>query len=322
MKSKTPKIVVLDAYSINPGDISWHQIESLGKVQFFDRSSPNEVVPRASDADVILTNKVKINADIINKLQNLKYIGVMATGYDVVDVNAAKSKGIIVTNAPAYSTNHVAQLVFAHLLNIVDRVEAFACDNRTGRWSASNDFCYWDEPTHELASMTMGIIGLGNIGQTVAKIAQSFGMRVSAVTSKKEQELPAGIKKETLDNLLAESDVISLHCPLNDSTRYIINRESIKKMKSSAIVINTGRGPLVNDDDMADALSKKTIKAYAADVITEEPPRSDNPLLPLQNAYFTPHIAWASQEARIRLIEILAKNIEAFFKGKPLNVVS
>ncbi len=316
------KIVILDAYSVNPGDLSWESIEALGDVVVYDRTKPDEVAVRCKEAEIVLTNKVKITAEIFDSLPCLKYVGVMATGYDIIDLKAATAHGVKVTNVPAYSTDHVAQMVFAHLLNITDYVDSFARQNRDGRWTNSADFCYWDKPTHELAAMTMGIVGLGNIGMKVAGIAMAFGMKVMAYTSKPQEQLPEGIQKASLGDVLRSADVLTLHCPLNEQTRYIINRDSIHLMKSSAIVINTGRGPLVDEADMAEALAKGRLQAYAADVMGQEPPAKDNPLMSLPNVFTTPHIAWASQEARVRLIAQLAKNIEAFKNGETLNVVN
>ena len=254
-------------------------------------------------------------------MPKLKYIGVLATGYNVVDVEAARERGIIVTNVPAYSTESVAQMVFAHLLTVTNRTEHYAMLNRNGKWTSSPDFAYWDTPLTELSGKTFGIVGLGNIGKRVATIAQAFGMKVLAYTSKRIEELPSGISKRTLAELLEESDVVSLHCPLTPDTRHLINRETIQIMKPSAILINTGRGPLVNDQDVADALNDGRLRAYCADVLSEEPPRADNPLLQCENAFITPHIAWATEEARTRLIAVAIDNVKSFVEGMPKNVV-
>jgi glycerate dehydrogenase len=243
----------------------------------------------------------------------------LATGYNVVDIQAARERGIIVTNVPAYSTESVAQMVFAHLLTVTNRTEHYAVLNRQGRWSSNPDFSYWDTPLHELAGKTFGIVGLGNIGSRVAQIALAFGMKVVALTSK--SALPAGIQKVSLDELLTASDVVSLHCPLTDATRHLINARTLQMMKPSAILINTGRGPLVNDADVAEALSTRRLYAYCADVLTTEPPQADNPLLCQSNAYFTPHIAWASVEARVRLLQTAIANVRAFANGTPQNTV-
>ncbi|MBE6269941.1 MAG: D-2-hydroxyacid dehydrogenase [Prevotella ruminicola] len=313
------KIVILDGYTANPGDLSWRELEKMGDVTVYERTSPEETVVRAADAEVVLTNKVLMTREVMEQLPQLKYIGVLATGYNVVDIQAAHERGIVVTNVPAYSTESVAQMVFAHLLTVTNRTEHYAQQNREGKWSRSKDFCYCDTTLTEMAGKTFGIVGLGNIGMRVAQIALAFGMKVKALSSK--EVLPEGIEKVTLDELLATSDVLSLHCPLTDSTRHLINKESIQKMKSSAILINTGRGPLVDDDAVANALAEGRLYAFCADVMTVEPPAADNPLLKQSNAYITPHIAWASTEARVRLIQIATENVGCFINGKPQNVV-
>ena len=313
------KIVILDGYTANPGDLSWSELEQLGQLTVYDRTRPEETVARAADAEVVLTNKVVIGRQEIVQLPRLQYIGVLATGYNVVDIQAARERGIIVTNVPAYSTESVAQMVFAHLLTVTNRTEHYAVLNRQGRWSSNPDFSYWDTPLHELAGKTFGIVGLGNIGSRVAQIALAFGMKVVALTSK--SALPAGIQKVSLDELLTTADVVSLHCPLTDTTRHLINARTLQMMKPSAILINTGRGPLVNDADVAEALSTRRLYAYCADVLTTEPPQADNPLLCQSNAYFTPHIAWASVEARVRLLQTAIANVRAFANGTPQNTV-
>lgn len=315
------KIVILDGYTANPGDLSWSELEALGDVTVFDRTKPEEIVARAADAEVVLTNKVVLGRKEIEQLPHLQYIGVLATGYNVVDIAAAHEHGITVTNVPAYSTESVAQMVFAHLLTVTNRTEHYALQNREGRWSGNPDFCYWDTSLTELAGKTMGIVGLGNIGRRVAQIALAFGMQVKALTSKSAEQLPAGIQKADLTELLSTADVLSLHCPLTEDTRHFVNTRTLAMMKPSAIVINTGRGPLVNDADVADALSAGRIAAYCADVLTEEPPRADNPLLHQPNAFITPHIAWATREARLRLLTTAIGNVRAFVKHHPQNVI-
>lgn len=315
------KIVILDSYSANPGDLSWEALENLGQLTAYDRTKPSETVARAAEADIVLTNKVVISKEVIAQLPQLKYIGVLATGYNVVDVEAAHARGIVVTNVPAYSTESVAQMVFAHLLTVTNRTEHYAIQNRSGRWTANPDFCYWDFPHQELAGKTFGIVGLGHIGQRVAQIAQAFAMKVKALTSKAPETLPAGIEKATIEELLATSDVLSLHCPLTDSTRHMINADALQQMKPSAILINTGRGPLIDDQAVADALAEGRLAAFCADVLTEEPPKADNPLLGQPNAFITPHIAWASTEARIRLLRVATDNVQAFLNGNPVNMV-
>ena len=314
-------IVILDGYTANPGDLSWQGLEEIGEVTVYDRTKADETVARAADADIVLTNKVIISREIIAQLPRLKYIGVLATGYNVVDIEAAHERGITVTNVPAYSTESVAQMVFAHLLTVTNRTEHYAVENRNGRWTKNPDFCYWDFPHMELAGKTFGIVGLGNIGRRVAEIATAFGMHVKALTSKSADALPANIEKATLESILSTSDVLSLHCPLTDKTRHLINRETLRQMKPTAILINTGRGPLVDDQAIADALSEGQLAAFCADVLTEEPPKADNPLLKQPNAYMTPHIAWASKEARVRLVQVATDNVRAFINGRPQNMV-
>jgi len=270
----------------------------------------------------MLTNKTVFDADIIAQLKNTKYIGVLATGYNVVDTKAARERGIVVTNIPAYSTDSVAQMVFAHLLNVSNHVEHYAEETRNGVWSRCPDFCYWNKPLFELAGKTLGIVGLGNIGMKVAQIAQAFGMNVLAYTSKTPDQLPEGIRKTTLDGLFGASDVVSLHCPLTDTTRELMNSASIEKMRDGAILINTGRGPLVNEADVADALASGKLGAYCADVLSCEPPSASNPLVGVSNAFITPHVAWATLEARLRLMDIAVNNIKSFLEGSPTNVVN
>ena len=316
------KIVILDAYTVNPGDLSWEALEAFGEVEVFDRTSPDEIITRCKGAEIVLTNKVVLDAEILNMLPRLQYIGVLATGYNVVDLEQATRQNIVVTNIPAYSTESVAQMVFAHLLNIIARVDYYATENRHGRWSECEDFCYLDHDLVELAGKKMGIVGLGHTGMATARIALGFGLKVLAFTSKDEELLPEGIRKADLDDIFDECDIISLHCPLNEDTRHLICKERLQQMKPNAILINTGRGPLVDDAALAEALNDEEIAAYAADVITTEPPSADNPLLSAKNCYFTPHIAWATFEARQRLINICADNIRAFIEEEAVNVVN
>lgn len=315
-------IVVLDGYASNPGDLNWHLLEQLGNVTVYPRTTDEEKIERSKDADIILTNKVKIDAQTIRLLPRLKYIGMQATGYNVVDIQAAKERGIVVTNVPAYSTDSVAQMVFALILTITNRTEHYTQENRNGRWSQNPDFCYWNTPLMELAGKKLGIMGLGNIGMKVATIARQFGMDVYACTSKSASSLPEGITKVSKEELLAEADILSLHCPLTDETYQFINATSIQKMKSSAILINTGRGPLVDEEAVAQALHEGKLAAYGADVLCQEPPSADNPLFKEPNAYITPHIAWATLEARTRLYHTVAENVKAFLEGHPQNVVN
>lgn len=316
------KIVVLDGYGLNPGDLSWDEMGQLGELVVYDRTTPEEVIGRAADADVILTNKVVLKSKEMDALPKLKYIGVLATGYNIIDTDYAKSKGIIVTNIPAYSTDSVAQMTFAHILNITNRIEHYADQTRKGQWSRSKDFCYWDTPLVELAGKTIGIVGLGAIGLKVARVALEFGMDVFAFTSKNAADLPEGIRKTTLEGLLAISDVLTLHCPLNNETRKMINAESLSKMKKGAILINTGRGPLVDEQAVADALESGQLGAYGTDVMSAEPPAIDNPILKAPNAYVTPHVAWATFEARTRLMGIAVNNVKTFIEGNPVHIVN
>lgn len=316
------KIVVLDGYGLNPGDLSWDALQALGDVAVYPRTAQGQLLERCDGADALLTNKVVIGAETMDRLPGLKYIGVLATGYNVVDTVAARQRGICVTNIPAYSTDSVAQMTFAHILNITNRVGHYAAQNRQARWSGSEDFCYWDTPLHELAGKTIGIVGLGNIGMKVARIAMEFGMDVFACTSKSSASLPSGIQKTTVDGLLGVSDILTLHCPLTDNTREMINAGTIRKMKRGAILINTGRGQLVNEADVAAALRDGQLGGYGADVMCSEPPAADNPLFGAPNAFITPHIAWATYEARARLMDIAVGNLKAFISGKPVNVVA
>ena len=316
------KIVVLDGYAANPGDLSWEGLKALGECTIYDRTAPEEVLERAAGAEVILTNKVVINSDLIAALPELKYIGVLATGYNVVDTTAAKERSIIVTNIPAYSTASVAQMVFAHILNIALQVQHHSEEVRKGRWTNSKDFCFWDTPLIELREKKIGLIGLGNTGYTTARVAIGFGMQVDAVTSKSHFQLPPEIKKMDMDQLFSECDIISLHCPLTPDTHELVNARRLATMKSSAILINTGRGPLINEQDLADALNNGKIYAAGVDVLSSEPPRADNPLLTAKNCYITPHIAWATSEARERLMNIAISNLQAFIAGTPENVVN
>ena len=315
------KIVELDGYAANPGDLSWDGLKELGDFVLYDRTNSEDVVERAKDADAILINKIKITDEILAQLPKLKYIGELATGYNNIDIEAARKRGITVCNIPAYSTDSVAQMTFAHILNITNQVAHYADENRKGKWSNNPDFCYWDTPLPELATKTLGIVGLGNIGMKVAKIALEFGMDVFAYTSKNSADLPAGIQKTTIEGLLGASDILTLHCPLTKETSELINKKTIAMMRQGAIIINTGRGQLVNEQDVADALESGLLLGYGADVLTEEPPRADNPLLKQPHAYITPHIAWATKEARQRLLDICVENIKAFKAGQPINVV-
>ena len=315
-------IVVLDGYTLNPGDLSWDALQALGHCTIYDRTAAADVVDRCKDADIVLTNKVLIREAEMEQLPRLRYIGVLATGYNVVDTAAAAARGIVVTNIPAYSTDSVAQMVFAHLLNIVNAVQQHSDSVRRGEWCECADFSYMLTPQSELAGKTLGIVGLGNIGRRVALIAHAFGMRVVAKTSKQAHELPEYITPVTLDTLLAESDVITLHCPLTPHTQHLINADTLAAMKQGAILINTGRGPLIDEDAVAEALNSGRLRAAGFDVLAVEPARHDNPLLKARNAFFTPHIAWSTYEARERLMNIMNANIEAFLSGRVINQVN
>lgn len=317
------KVVILDGYTSTREDLDWGCVEELGpdvELTVYARTRAEETVARCADADAVLTNKVIISAGVMARLPRLRYVGVLATGYNVVDTGEARRRGIVVTNIPAYSTDSVAQLVFAHLLNIANSVAHYAGQRQ--RWPEAPDFTWADTPLTELAGKTFGIYGMGNIGTAVARIAQAFGMKVCAVSSRQPEALPAGVRKTEWEELLAEADVLSLHCPLTESTRAMINAATLARMKPTAILINTGRGPLIDENAVAEALADGRLAAYCADVLSTEPPASDNPLLTAPRCYLTPHIAWATREARQRLISIAAANLRAFMLGHPVNVVS
>jgi glycerate dehydrogenase len=315
------KIVILDGYTCNPHDLSWGMFEKLGELTVYDRSKPSEVLQRVKDADVLITNKTVLNKEVISQLTNVKYIGVLATGYNVVDVAAAREKGIVVTNVPGYSTASVAQHVFSLLLEITARVGHHDQTVKSGRWSNSVDFCYWDYPLMELAHKTFGVLGYGRIGKQTAVIAKAFGMNVIAYDRGRTNQ-DGIVEKVSLAQLFARSDIISLHVPLSDDTREIINKNSFSMMKEGVILINTSRGPLINESDLAQALISKKVKAAGLDVLTQEPPTIDNPLIPLENCLITPHIAWAPLEARERLLHIAADNIKKFQEGIEQNRVN
>ncbi|MCM1355611.1 MAG: D-2-hydroxyacid dehydrogenase [Staphylococcus sp.] len=312
------KIVILDGYVANSGDLSWGALEDLGSLTVYERTSAADIVERAKGACAIFTNKVIITDEIMEALPDLKFIGVLATGYNNVDLEAARRRGITVCNVPAYSTDSVAQLVFAHLLHIVNTIGDYAASVDRGEWGGNKDFSYRLRPFDELSGMTMGIIGMGNIGRRVAAIAQAFGMRVITTSGRK---LPAGVSRVSPDELFAQSDVISLNSALTPATKGIINREAISKMKPTAIIINTSRGPLVDEQALADALNEGRVAAAGIDVLCEEPPRSGSPLIGCRNCFVTPHIAWQSSQARRRLIDISVENLKAFMAGSPQNIV-
>ena len=317
------KIIVLDGYVGNPGDLSWEPLERLGDVTVYPRSKPEEIIERALPADVLLTNKVVFDRTLIEALPNLKCIGVIATGFNIVDLEAANERGIVVTNVPAYSTASVAQVAIAHLLNMTTHAEHYTREARAGVWSQSIDYTYCSAPFIELDGKTMGVVGLGNIGSTVARIAAAFGMKVLAFTSKPQEALPAYITRaQSLDQVFSESDAVSLHCPLTDGTRGMVDARRLALMKPTAMLINTSRGPLIVEEDLAHALRNGVIAAAAVDVLCQEPPAPDNPLLALDNCYFTPHIGWTSAEARQRLMDVVVDNVKSFLEGHPINVVN
>jgi len=316
------KIVVLDGYAANPGDLSWDGLKDYGELTVYPRTPQDKVVERLKDTEIALTNKVSFTRSILEQLPKLRYIGVNATGYNLIDLDAATERGIVVTNVPAYSTDSVVQSTFAHLFNITNRVEHYAESARSLRWSSNPDFCFWDTPLRELSGKVMGVVGLGNIGMKVAQIAMSFGMDVFACTSKHSHSLPEGIQKTTVDGLMGACDVISLHCPLTAQTFHLINDDTLSKMHPGTILINTARGSLVDEEAVARALTEGRLAAYGADVMEQEPPKADNPLFACPNAYLTPHIAWATEEARKRLLRCVIDNVRAFCEGQPQNRVN
>ncbi|MBO4550181.1 MAG: D-2-hydroxyacid dehydrogenase [Bacteroidaceae bacterium] len=317
------KIVILDGYTANPGDLSWDGLREYGELVVYDRTTHGQLLERAKDVEILLTNKVIIDAKAMAALPRLQYIGVLATGYNVVDIAEAHRRGITVTNIPAYSTMSVAQMVMAHLLNITNQVALHAEAVRQGEWERSPDFSFTKAPLIELDGLTMGIVGLGNIGRQVARMAQAMGMKVMAMSSKPEEVLrQLGIRKATsYEQLFSEADVVNLHCPLTDETHHLVNRTRLALMKPTAILINTGRGPLLDEQAVADALNEGKLYAAGVDVLTEEPPRKGSPLLHAPRCYITPHIAWASAAARRRLIDIATSNVAAFLQGKEQNVI-
>ena len=314
------KIVILDGYTENPGDLSWDGFAELGDVTVYDRTSPDLIAQRIADADIVITNKTPLTAETIKNAEKMQYIGVLATGYNVVDVQAAKERGVVVTNIPTYGTDAVAQFVFALLLEICHHVQHHSDAVKEGRWSKAPDFCFWDYPLIELVGKTMGIIGYGRIGQATCRIAKAFGMKVIAYDSYQNPELKDDYI--SLDTLLSESDVIALHCPLFPETEGIINKESIAKMKDGVILINNSRGPLIVEQDLADALNSGKIAAAGLDVVSSEPIREDNPLLQAKNCLITPHISWAPRESRQRLMDIAVANLRGFLSGARQNVVN
>lgn len=316
------RIVVLDGYVANSGDLSWASLGQSGELTVYDRTAPDEVIERCRGAQAVFTNKVILDEVTISALPDLRFIGVLATGYNNVEIEAARRHGVTVCNVPSYSTESVAQLTFALLLAVTNRVAEYFAGVADGEWGRCIDFSYRLYPISELSGKTMGIYGFGNIGHKVGDIAHAFGMRVISPTQKPESELPAYLEKVSLEEMFAQSDVLSLHAPLTPRSRHIINRDTLAKMKTSAILINTARGGLVDEVALAEALKSGVIAAAALDVLANEPPRNGSPLLGAPNCFITPHIAWESTEARERLIEISEQNLRAFINGRPINVVS
>ncbi|HPT82753.1 MAG TPA: D-2-hydroxyacid dehydrogenase [Limnochordia bacterium] len=315
------RIVVLDGYTLNPGDLSWEGLEKLGELTVYDRTPVEEIVPRIGDAEYVFVNKVPITRETLEACPNLKFIGVLATGYNIVDVQAARERGVVVTNVPTYGTAAVAQFVFALLLEICHHVGHHSAEVFQGRWTTNPDWCFWDYPLIELAGKTMGIIGFGRIGRAVARLAQAFGMQVVAHNPNLSGVVD-GVTMVELDELLGVSDVISLHVPLTPQTQGLINKESIAKMKDGVILINTARGPLIVEEDLKEALDAGKVYAAGLDVVSVEPIQPDNVLLSCKNVFITPHIAWAPKESRQRLMDIAVENLRQFMAGNPINVVN
>lgn len=315
------KIVVLDACTLNPGERRWEELEELGEVVVHDRTAQLDVVRRAKDAEVVLTNKTILDGFILNLLPKLKYIGVLATGYNVVDLDVARQRGIVVTNIPAYSTQSVAQMAIAHLLNITQRVAHYAHEVHNGVWSAQPDFCYWNTPLIELAGKKIGIVGFGNTGQATAQIAEALGMEVWVYTSKPKKSLPKKYQKVTLNELFSACDVVSLHCPLTAENKEMVNSFRLSLMKQGAILINTSRGGLIDEKALEQALLSGKLLGAGLDVLSSEPVPNGNPLLKLKNCFITPHIAWATRESRMRLMNQAVENLKAWMEGRTINNV-
>lgn len=320
------KLVVLDGYALNPGDLNWDGLKDLGDCTIYDRAvlkTTEETIERIGDAEIVFTNKTPLTKEVLDACPGIRYIGVLATGYNVVDLAAAREKRIPVTNIPSYGTAAVAQFATALLLEVCHRIGHHNQTVHDGKWAASRDFCYWDYPSIELAGKTLGIIGFGSIGQAFARIAQALGMKVLAHSRTRHPELESeGCRYADLDEIFAQADIISLHCPLFPETEHMINRESIAKMKDGVILLNTARGALIAEQDLADALRSGKVAAAAVDVVSSEPIQEDNPLLSAPNCIITPHIAWAPRETRERLMSIAVDNLKAFLDGKPVNVVN
>lgn len=317
------KIVVLDGYTLNPGDLNWDGLKTIGDLTVYDRTPQDKVVERVGDASIIFTNKTPLGEDLLVQMPNLEFIGVLATGYNVIDTAFAKQRGIVVSNVPGYGTTSVVQMTFALLLELCQHVQHHSNTVKEGRWTACPDFCYWDYPMIELAGKTMGIIGFGDIGSKVGDLATAFGMNIIGNSrTQTDQSHRKNFTWATVPELLQQSDVVSIHCPLFPETKGLINKESLKLMKSSAFLLNTSRGPIIVDADLADALNNGVIAGAAIDVLSTEPPPAGNPLFTAKNCIITPHIAWATKEARERLMQITIHNLTAYFEGKPINVVN
>ena len=317
------KIVVLDGYTLNPGDLSWDALNKLGEVTLHDRTPYAEIAKRCAGAEVVLTNKTPLDEATLNQLPDLKYVGVLATGFNIVNTAVCKDKGIIVANVPGYGTASVVQLTFALLMELTLHVQRHSDAVMDGKWSRSADFCFWDFPLIELEGKTLGIIGFGNIGQRVGDVATAFGMNLIATGRRQtDQSHRKNFKWVSMPELLEQSDVVSIHCPLTPETQGLINKDNLAKMKPSAFVLNTSRGPVIKDADLADALNNNVIAGAGIDVLSVEPPPADNPLFKAKNCIITPHIAWATKEARRRLMDIAVNNLSAFVNGSPVNVVN
>lgn len=316
------KLVVLDGHTLNPGDLSWEKLESLGELTVHERTAPEQVVERAREAEVLFTNKALLPAEVIKQLPRLRYIGVLATGCNVVDLEAAARRGVPVCNAAGYSSPSVAQMVFAYILALANRVSEHSSGVHKGKWAASEDFSYCEFPQEELAGQTLGIIGLGDIGSRVAGIAQAFGMHVIAYTRHPERQPPGGVSWASMEDLFRESDYLSLHCPLTSETEGLVNAERLTWMKQGACVINTGRGPLVDEQALADALNRGHLGGAGIDVLEKEPPDYPCPLIGARNCLITPHIAWATKASRARLMDTTVCNLKAFLDGRPVNKVN
>jgi glycerate dehydrogenase len=316
------KIVVLDGYTLNPGDLTWDDPKSLGGCEIYERTPPEQVLGRAAEADILLTNKTEITREHIEKLPKLRYIGILATGTNIVDLAAARERGIIVSNVPAYGTSSVAQTTIALLLELTQHVGLHSDSVHQGRWTSSPDWCYWERPLIELDGLTMGIIGLGRIGTAVARVAISLGMNVTAVVGRgSSRETVTTVKQVDLETLFRQSDVVSLHCPLTLETKHLINAERLSWMKPSGFVLNTSRGQLVDENALAAALNSGKLAGAGLDVLSVEPPPATNPLLTARNCIITPHLAWATKAARSRLMQVAVENVRAFLSGKPQNIV-